>query len=170
VLNAGAIPTPAPLSEQTWETFSANWNTDVRHVFAFARHALTAPLEPGSVVISLSSGAALNGSPLSGGYAAAKAAVRFISAYAGLQTEREGSGLRFVAVLPQITPATQLGRQYTDLYADQAWLTRAQFLARFGGELSTEQVAKWISEIAVDDRWSMPAYLLTAHGLQALDH
>jgi len=168
VLNAGAIPTPAPLSEQTWETFSANWNTDVRHVFAFARQALTAPLDPGSVVISLSSGAALNGSPLSGGYAAAKAGVRFISAYASQQTERAGSGLRFIAVLPQITPATRLGRQYTDLYAGQAGITPAQFLARFGGELSTEQVAKSITEIAVDDSWSMPAYLLTVHGLKAL--
>jgi NADP-dependent 3-hydroxy acid dehydrogenase YdfG len=30
VLNAGAMPTVAPLYEQTWETFSTNWHTDVR--------------------------------------------------------------------------------------------------------------------------------------------
>jgi hypothetical protein len=35
------------------------------------REALLAPLAPGSTVISLSSGAALCGSPLSGGYAGA---------------------------------------------------------------------------------------------------
>jgi hypothetical protein len=34
------------------------------------------------VVLTISSGAALRGSPLSGGYAGAKATVRFISAYA----------------------------------------------------------------------------------------
>jgi NAD(P)-dependent dehydrogenase (short-subunit alcohol dehydrogenase family) len=88
ILNAGATPAPAPVSKQTWETFSINWNTDVRHVFNFTRQALTAPLEPGSVVVSLSSGAALNGSPLSGGYAGAKATVRFISTYAGVEAQR----------------------------------------------------------------------------------
>src|SRR5437899_5371882 len=28
VLNAGATPVVAPLDEQTWESFSRNWNTD----------------------------------------------------------------------------------------------------------------------------------------------
>ena len=90
ILNAGATPVPAPLSEQTWETFTTNWDTDVQQVFNFTRHALTAPLDPGSVVISLSSGAALNGSPLSGGYAGAKATIRFISAYAGIEAQQNG--------------------------------------------------------------------------------
>ena len=53
VLNAGATPPVGPLREQTWETFSTNWNVDVRHVFGFIREALTAPLDPGSVVIHL---------------------------------------------------------------------------------------------------------------------
>ena len=33
VLNAGATPTMAPLHEQTWESFSKNWNTDVKSAF-----------------------------------------------------------------------------------------------------------------------------------------
>jgi len=169
VLNAGATPTPAPLGEQTWETFSANWNTDVAHVFTFTRQALTAPLDPGSVVISLSSGAALNGSPLSGGYAGAKATVRFISAYAGVQTQRDGTNLRFVTVLPLLTPATELGRRYTDVYATAAGIDRAEFLTRFGGELSTEQAGRAIAELAVDDTLSDPAYLLSVRGLETLD-
>ena len=41
------------------------------------------PLAPGSVVVSMSSGAVLGGSPLSGGYASAKAAIRYINGYAG---------------------------------------------------------------------------------------
>src|SRR5207302_8659807 len=85
VLNAGATPVVGPLQEQTWETFSTNWHTDVHHVFNFARASLLLPLEPGSVVVTISSGAALRGSPLSGGYAGAKATVRFISAYAGAE-------------------------------------------------------------------------------------
>jgi NAD(P)-dependent dehydrogenase (short-subunit alcohol dehydrogenase family) len=69
VLNAGASPLPRPLHRHTWETFSRNWNIDVRQVFHWAREALLAPLAPGSSVIALSSGAAVRGSPLSGGYA-----------------------------------------------------------------------------------------------------
>lgn len=33
VLNAGATPVIGPLHEQTWETFSTNWDCDVRQVF-----------------------------------------------------------------------------------------------------------------------------------------
>ncbi len=72
VLNAGATPHAATLQDQTWKTFSENWNVDVRHVFDFAREALVAPLEPGSAVVSLSSGAARMGSPMSGGYAGSR--------------------------------------------------------------------------------------------------
>ena len=56
VLNAGATPWAGTLGEQTWDTFSTNWNVDVQHVFNFVREALTTPLDPGSVVVSLSSG------------------------------------------------------------------------------------------------------------------
>jgi NADP-dependent 3-hydroxy acid dehydrogenase YdfG len=73
VLNAGATPLPRPIQQQTWQTFSRNWEVDVQHVFGWTREALLLPLEPGSVVIAFSSGAAVNGSPLSGGYAGAKA-------------------------------------------------------------------------------------------------
>src|SRR5215470_7348098 len=82
VLAAGAPPLSRPLHRQTWETFSSTWNVDVRQVFHWLREALLRPLEPGSVVIAFSSGAALRGSPLSGGYAGAKATIRFISGYA----------------------------------------------------------------------------------------
>jgi NAD(P)-dependent dehydrogenase (short-subunit alcohol dehydrogenase family) len=105
VLNAGAVPQMAPIHEQTWETFSRNWHADTRHVFAWTRAALREPLAPGSVVVSMSSGAVLGGSPLSGGYASAKAAIRYIRGYAADESERAELGLRFVTLLPQLTPA-----------------------------------------------------------------
>jgi NAD(P)-dependent dehydrogenase (short-subunit alcohol dehydrogenase family) len=52
---------------------------DVQHAFHWTREALLRPLEPGSTVIAVSSGAALRGSPISGGYAGAKAAIRFLT-------------------------------------------------------------------------------------------
>jgi NAD(P)-dependent dehydrogenase (short-subunit alcohol dehydrogenase family) len=82
ILVAGATPLIRPLQHQTWEAFSVNWHTDVRIAFHWLREALLKPLRPGSRVIVISSGAALRGSPLSGGYAGAKATQRFITAYA----------------------------------------------------------------------------------------
>src|SRR5262249_56678232 len=82
VLNAGATPVIAPLDEHDWDTFSVNWNVDVRQAFHFVQQALRTPPPNGGVVVTMSSGAALAGSPASGGYAGAKATVRFISAYA----------------------------------------------------------------------------------------
>jgi NAD(P)-dependent dehydrogenase (short-subunit alcohol dehydrogenase family) len=109
VLNAGATPLPRPIQRHTWQTFSRNWDVDVQHVFHWVREAMLAPLAPGSTVITLSSGAALFGSPLSGGYAGAKAAIRFLTAYAADESTREELGIRFVSLLPQLTPATALG-------------------------------------------------------------
>src|SRR5262245_7196807 len=84
ILVAGASPHMRPLQQQTWETFSVNWQTDVRVTFHWLREALLKPLRPGSRVVVFSSGVALNpnGSPLSGGYAGAKATQRFITGYA----------------------------------------------------------------------------------------
>jgi NAD(P)-dependent dehydrogenase (short-subunit alcohol dehydrogenase family) len=56
VLNAGAAPHTAPIGEHTWETFSINWDVDVKQVFHFVKESLSAPLKPGSVVVSFSSG------------------------------------------------------------------------------------------------------------------
>jgi NAD(P)-dependent dehydrogenase (short-subunit alcohol dehydrogenase family) len=67
VLNAGAPPLCRPIHQHAWESFSRNWDVDVRHAFHWIRQALLLPLAPGSTVVVMSSGAALNGSPLSGG-------------------------------------------------------------------------------------------------------
>jgi NAD(P)-dependent dehydrogenase (short-subunit alcohol dehydrogenase family) len=169
ILNAGATPAVATLADQTWENFSMNWNVDVQQVFNFVRQALTAPLDPGSVVISLSSGAALRGSPLSGGYAGAKATIKFISSYASAEAQRNGADIRFVSVLPQLTPATGLGKIYTERYAALAGMSEGQFLeGRFGGTLSTEQVGESIADLAVDDSYARPAYLVGTTGLQSV--
>ena len=81
ILVAGANPVMRPLQYQTWETFSVNWHTDVKIAFTWLREALLKPLPPGSRVVVVSSGAAINGSPASGGYAGSKATQRFIAGY-----------------------------------------------------------------------------------------
>ena len=66
VLVAGAVPVGLPLHEHTWETFSVHWHADVKIAFGWLKAALLAPLQPGSRVVVISSGAAVFGSPLSG--------------------------------------------------------------------------------------------------------
>src|SRR6185312_4428975 len=97
-LVAGATPQLRPLQEHDWDSFSVNWHTDVQMAFAWLRAALLLPLRPGSRVIVTSSGAALRGSPLSGGYAGAKATQRFLTAYAQDEAERAGLDITFTAV------------------------------------------------------------------------
>jgi NAD(P)-dependent dehydrogenase (short-subunit alcohol dehydrogenase family) len=168
VLNAGTGAYPAPLQDQTWETFRQNWDVDVKHVFHFTREALVAPLSPGSVVVSVSSGAALRGSPLSGGYAGAKAMVKFLSAYAASEARRASLGIRFVSVLPQITP-TGIAAGFVEAYAKYDGLSVESYLGRMGGALTVEQVGNSVVELVRDDANSALAYLITPQGLSALD-
>jgi NAD(P)-dependent dehydrogenase (short-subunit alcohol dehydrogenase family) len=117
VLNAGVIPAMGPVDELSWADFERNWQVDTRHVFEWTKAALGLPLDPGSIVVAMSSGAALRGSPVSGGYAGAKAAIRFIATYGADESIRRGLGLRFATVLPPLTPATELGRAGVAGYA-----------------------------------------------------
>jgi NAD(P)-dependent dehydrogenase (short-subunit alcohol dehydrogenase family) len=167
VLCAGATPRMTPLQDQTWETFSENWNSDVAQAFHWVRHALRLPLAPGSSVIVMSSGAALAGSPLSGGYAGAKATVRFISGYAAIESHRAGLGIGFTAVLPRLTPATDLGAAAVAAYAERQGVDVDTFLQAAGPALTAEQVGKSVLEIATGGS-DHDAYLLTATGLAPL--
>ena len=117
ILVAGANPEMRPLQHQTWETFSVNWNTDVKIAFTWLREALLKPLPPGSRVVVVSSGAAINGSPASGGYAGAKATQRFIAAYAQEESRRAGLDITVTTVMPRMSPFADVGRQGIRAYA-----------------------------------------------------
>ena len=140
-------PLARPLQHQTWQTFSRNWEVDVQHVFHWTREALLVPLNPGSVVITMSSGAALRGSPLSGGYAGAKATVRFITSYAAEESARAGLGIRFISVLPQLTPATALGAPAVAAYASRAGLDTAAYVRQLSPVLTPEQAGRSVLEL-----------------------
>ena len=168
VLNAGASPLARPLHEHTWQTFSRNWEVDGQRAFHWTREALLRPLEAGSVVIAMSSGAAVNGSPLSGGYAGAKATVRLITGYAALESERAGLDIDFVSVLPVLTPATELGAKAVAAYAERQGLDVDTFVKALGPALTAEQVGKSVLEIATGQRRDHRAYTLGAAGLSPL--
>jgi len=168
VLNAGTTPLPRPVQHHTWQTFSRNWDVDVQHVFHWVREALLAPLAPRSTVITLSSGAALRGSPLSGGYAGAKAAIRWLTAYAAAESGRQALGIRFVSLLPQLTPATALGGMYVAAYAARQGVDVATYTHGLGPALTPEHVGQAITDLVTGPGLDQDAYLLTAAGLRPL--
>jgi NAD(P)-dependent dehydrogenase (short-subunit alcohol dehydrogenase family) len=169
VLVAGANPLMRPLQHQTWETFSVNWQTDVRIAFHWLREALLKPLRPGSRVIVVSSGAAVAGSPLSGGYAGAKATQRFITGYAQEEARRGGLGITFTAVLPRLTPKTDLGLPAVRAYAARNGQSEEEYLERFGEPVTPEIAGTAVVELVQADAPSVAsAYMLSGAGLQEL--
>jgi NAD(P)-dependent dehydrogenase (short-subunit alcohol dehydrogenase family) len=171
VLNAGAMPTLAPVHQQSWQQFSRNWNTDVHMTFTFGKEALLLPLAPGSVVVIISSGAAIGGSPLSGGYAGAKRMQWFLAHYLQQEATALNRDIRFVALIPkQISGATELGQAAVAAYAAQQGISEQTFLQRFGTPLTPELMGRGVVDLLTDpDYHSGVAYGISGSGLVSLD-
>jgi 3-oxoacyl-[acyl-carrier protein] reductase len=171
VLVAGASPHMRPLQQQTWETFSVNWQSDVRIAFHWLREALLKPLRPGSRVVVISSGAALNpnGSPLSGGYAGAKATQRLITMYARDEANRAGLDITFTAVFPYFAPQTDVGRPAVRAYAARAGQPLEEFLQQQGSLVTPEIAGNALVELMRADAATVASgYRLSGTGLQKL--
>lgn len=171
ILVAGASPHMRPLQQQSWETFSVNWETDVRIAFHWVREALLKPLRPGSRVVVFSSGAGLNpnGSPLSGGYAGAKATQRFIAGYARDEAERAGLDITFTAVFPYFAPGTGVGRPAVQAYAARAGQPVEEYLQQQGALVTPEIAGTALVELVGADADTVaPGYRLTDTGLQEI--
>lgn len=148
IVCGGAMPPGRPIHELTWEEFSVNWNTDVRMSFEFCREALRAPLAHGSTVILISSGAALGGSPLSGGYAGAKRTQMFIANYAQKESDRLDLGVRFLALAPaRIMPETRLGQFAAESYARYLGISSSEFIEGMVSRQTPQDVADAAAEL-----------------------
>lgn len=155
VLNAGATPPMGPLHELSWENFSRAWDVDVKAGFHWVQETLRLPLPRGSRVIIASSGAALNGSPLSGSYAGAKRMLWLMALYANDLAQRLDLGIRFQAILPQqIIGDTELGRQAAKAYASSKGVSLEVFLAGFGAPMPPRKVGDNVVSILTDPRYA----------------
>jgi NAD(P)-dependent dehydrogenase (short-subunit alcohol dehydrogenase family) len=92
VLNAGATPRMGRLDQLSWADFTAPWETDVKAGLYWMQAALNLPLAPGARVLVGSSGAAQQGSPLSGGYAGAKRMLWIMANLRQWGRQAEGAG------------------------------------------------------------------------------
>src|SRR6202011_3727294 len=136
VLNAGAKPRMGRLDQVSWADFTATWETDVKAGLYWLQAALNLPLKPGSRVVVGSSGAAVNGSPMSGGYAGAKRMLWLMAKYANGVSKQKDLGIRFQAIAPQqMVGGTGVGDTGANAYARAAGIKPEEFLTRFGAPM-----------------------------------
>ena len=119
-------------------------------------------------MISISSRAALAGSPLSGGYAGAKATVRFVAGYAADESERAGLDIRFLSLLPDLTVATGLGAATVAGYARRLGVDLEGFQRRRGPQLAPEQVGRAVLDLARGKGQNGTAHSVTAQAFEQL--
>lgn len=171
VLNAGATPVMSPLHKQTWESFSRNWETDVKATFHWIQAALKVPLPRGSRVLISSSGAAIAGSPLSGSYAGAKRMIWLMANYANGAASDLDLGIRFQALLVgQIVGSTELGHAAAEAYARKKGVTTEAFLAGFGKPLDPRDYGDHIAALLTNPKYeSAPAFAIRGEtGIEVL--
>lgn len=155
VLNAGAKPRMGLLDQLSWADFSATWETDVKAGLYWLQAALNLPLKPGSRVLAVSSGAAVNGSPLSGGYAGAKRMLWFMARYADGVSAQKKLGIRFQAIVPQqIIGDTGVGDAGANAYARAMNLRRDEFLARFGAPMPPREFGEKVISVLDDLKYA----------------
>jgi NAD(P)-dependent dehydrogenase (short-subunit alcohol dehydrogenase family) len=154
VLNAGAVPPMGPIHQLTWEDFTRVWEHDVKAGLHWLQAVIALPLSRGSRVLFGSSGAAIAGSPLSGGYAAAKRMLWLMADYANGVSDQLDLGIRFQALVPhQIIGGTGVGDAAAAAYARRKGVEPGDFLASFGKPMVPRLYGEHIATLLVDPAW-----------------
>ena len=165
VLSAGTTLDLRPLHEHTWETFSKPWEVDTKLTFLWVRAALRADQGPQHVVV-FGSGAALFGSPLSGGYAGAKKMNGFIAEYAAGVTSRTKRPIRFHCLIPPMSPYTEFGAAAARAYAKVAGKTFEDFVRQLPSPPTAADIGTSVVELQQDaEKWNQISYRVSADGL-----
>jgi NAD(P)-dependent dehydrogenase (short-subunit alcohol dehydrogenase family) len=142
VLAAGVRPHMAPFDEQSWEQFSETWNSDLKACFHFMKSAVALPLRPGSAIVVVSSGAAINGSHHSGGYAGAKRMQWMLAGYLRQLSSARNLGIRSLAVLPaQLIEGTRIAEAASSAYGALQGISGRDYMKRFEVPLDADKVA-----------------------------
>ena len=154
-LNAGAKPPMGRLDQLSWADFTATWETDVKAALYWLQAALNLPLKPESRVLVGSSGAAVTGSPLSGGYAGAKRMLWFMAKYANGVAEQKHLGIRFQTIVPQqIIGGTGVGDAGANAYADAMGIKPETFLAGFGAPMPPREFGEKVVAVLEDPKYA----------------
>ena len=151
ILSAGVNGPMKPVDEMSWDEFSTTWNTDVKGALLWGQASVSLPLRPGSEVVIVSSGAAIAGSPLSGGYAGAKRTQWFLAGYFQKVSDAKDLGIRFRVVLPKrIVGETDLGRAAAEGYSARQGITVERYLEGFGTPMGPAEFARFFERALVE--------------------
>jgi hypothetical protein len=155
VLNAGVLPRMGRLDQLSWKDFSVAWETDVKGGLFWLQAALNAPLNPGSRVLVGSSGAAVGGSQMSGGYGGSKRMLWFMAKYANGVSKEKNLGIQFQAILPrQMVLGTGIGDAAAGVYASSMGITPEEFVARFGAPMPPRAFGDRVVSVLEDPRYA----------------
>ena len=169
VLSAGTSLDLRPLYEHTWETFSRPWEVDTKLTFLWVRAVLRANEGPEHVVV-FGSGAALFGSPLSGGYAGAKKMNAFIAEYASGVASRAKRPIRFHCLVPPMSPHTEFGAAAARAYAKMAGQTFEDFVKQLPSPPSPADIGAAVVALHEDPKkWNRVSYGISAKGLAPVE-
>ncbi|MFO1369100.1 MAG: SDR family oxidoreductase [Marinagarivorans sp.] len=136
ILNAGAPPKMTKLTEISWQDFSHSWEIDVKAGLYWLQAILKSSTPFAQRILVVSSGAAVNGSPASGGYAGAKRMLWLMAQYAQGIAEQNNVNKRFQVVVPrQMFLGTGIGDAGAQAYAQMAGITPEEFVKRFGAAM-----------------------------------
>ena len=154
-LNAGAKPPMGPLDKLSWADFSVPWEHDVKAGLYWLQAALNLPLTPGSRVLMVSSGAAVNGSPMSGGYGGAKRMLWFMAKYANGISEQKNLGIRFQTIVPQqMVRGTGIGDEGINAYAHAMNIEPEAFVARFGAPMPPREFGEKVVSVLENPKYA----------------
>jgi NAD(P)-dependent dehydrogenase (short-subunit alcohol dehydrogenase family) len=154
-LNAGTKPRMGRMDQLSWADFTAPWEHDVKAGFHWLQAALNLPLKPGSRVLVVSSGAAVNGSPMSGGYGGAKRMLWFMAQYANGVSKQKDLGIRFQAiVLRQMVRGTGVGDAASNAYARAMGVTPEEYVARFGVPMPPREFGEKVVSVLDDPKYA----------------
>lgn len=155
VLNAGAAPRMGRLDRISWADFTATWEHDVKAGLHWLQAALNLPLGPGSRVLVVSSGAAVGGSPMSGGYGGAKRMLWFMAQYANGVSAQKDLGIRFQAIVPQqMVAGTGVGDAGANAYARATGVTPEEVVARFGAPMPPRAFGEKVVSVLDDPKYA----------------
>lgn len=168
ILCGGAVPLCKPFHELDWDGFSISWNNEVSMSFHFLQAAVKRPLPEGTTIVTITSGAMLGGSPISGGYAGAKKMQAFLTGYAQKEAGRAGLDLRFLSLAPaRLMPQTDVGTAGVKGYAAYNGTSEAAFLEAMGPGQTPEQVANAVLDL-IESGKAGGNFVVSADGLAAL--
>ncbi|MGJ4886491.1 MULTISPECIES: SDR family oxidoreductase [unclassified Bradyrhizobium] len=154
ILNAGTTPHMDRLDRLTWRDFSVAWETDVKAGLYWIQAALKLPLKPGSRVLVGSSGAAVGGSQMSGGYGGAKRMLWFMAKYANGVSQDDRLGIRFQAIVPRMMIlGTGVGDTAAGAYAGSMGIAPEAFVARFGAPMPPRAFGDRVVAVLEDPRF-----------------